>query len=854
MKALSRTTNTLISILSFHLIGVSICLGQENGEVFELSPFSVTTDGDIEYTSQNSISATRTNVGIKNLPQSIVVFNQDLLDDTNLVSLTGILDMDASFVNGFSSEDGVSGEIRARGMGVSSGSVLLVDGFESLATNSIIPIVGVERIEILKGPNAVLYGETSPAGVINRISKRPSFDRAFGSITAAIGDPNTNSKYSTDFSIDYSTPIDLKFFPEEWGEFAFRTEIQDATRALVKDQATAKAFTAYNALSWRKGNTSLDLDFTYGRTAADVPWAIGIMVDNGGLGTNGFATGTRRYGFNKPDGSFHKIDEAHGLRYTPSGTRTGDDDARKTENLAYRADFQHRFSERVSFRSQLKYEDFQIDRMENLILSGSDEWPVNKDPDTGNLVIGYTNPDTGEFLLGKRPGRVYGLEKFDGGIGALDWLVPRRPRYRHEDRQRIDMRNEILIEAETGGLKHNLLAGYQIQGDRGSRTRVEVRNPGSFPNPEDVANYPENGKWEFVSTIDPVGGGPLNFPASSYHDAQTGGAFVPRADYTQIRPNNVGKDTSSFYINDLISAMDDRLFINLGYRIQEDKDVRSSNVREADGDPITLGALYHLNDQRSVSVYANGNETFQPVYTVSDDGYDLPPITGDQFEFGLKVDLGAQLGRRPGLLTGNLTYFELEMVNLPVNISDDETQNIYRPSGVGRTSEGMELSFSSNPARGLRFFGSMAYLFDSENPALVRRAKDEATVNSISGGKLWPENVSQFVVNALARYQVLEGDMKGSFVSLGLRYNSKRNSEVDFGGGITRALPYLYHVPSETKLNLGLGREFERERSTWRVALFVDNLTDVLSTGRSINFKSSFDPGRTVRLQFKNSF
>ena len=44
----------------------------------------------------------------------------------------------------------------------------------------------------------------------------------------------------------------------------------------------------------------------------------------------------------------------------------------------------------------------------------------------------------------------------------------------------------------------------------------------------------------------------------------------------------------------------------------------------------------------------------------------------------------------------------------------------------------------------------------------------------------------QFVVTALARYQVLEGDMKGSFVSLGLRYNSKRNSEVDFGGGITR--------------------------------------------------------------------
>ena len=96
MKLQTRLINPIKWIIPIHFIALSICFGQENGEVFELSPFSVTTDGDIEYTSQNSISATRTNVGIKNLPQSIVVFNQDLLDDTNLVSLTGILDMDAS--------------------------------------------------------------------------------------------------------------------------------------------------------------------------------------------------------------------------------------------------------------------------------------------------------------------------------------------------------------------------------------------------------------------------------------------------------------------------------------------------------------------------------------------------------------------------------------------------------------------------------------------------------------------------------------------------------------------------------------------------------------------------------------
>ena len=62
-----------------------------------------------------------------------------------------------------SSEDS-GGEIRARAWGCHPVQFCWSTASESLATNSIIPIVGVERIEILKGPNAVLYGETSPAG------------------------------------------------------------------------------------------------------------------------------------------------------------------------------------------------------------------------------------------------------------------------------------------------------------------------------------------------------------------------------------------------------------------------------------------------------------------------------------------------------------------------------------------------------------------------------------------------------------------------------------------------------------------------------------------------------------------
>ena len=86
--------------------------------------------------------------------------------------------------------------------------------------------------------------------------------------------------------------------------------------------------------------------------------------------------------------------------------------------------------------------------------------------------------------------------------------------------------------------------------------------------------------------------------------------------------------------------MDDRLFINLGYRIQEDKDVRSSNVREADGDPITLGALISMIKGRLVYMRMATRRFSQFIRSATTV---MTYFTGDQFEFGLKVDLGAQL-------------------------------------------------------------------------------------------------------------------------------------------------------------------------------------------------------------------
>ena len=818
----------------------------EDSDIVELSPFTVVTEDDVEYTVANNISAARVNVATKNLPQSLVVFNQELLDDSNLVSLTNILDLDPSLTNGFSREGGV-GQILARGM--SGISLLYVDGFTTLGTNSIIPIAGVERIEILKGPNAVLYGETSPAGVINRITKRPSHDYSFGSIRGYVGQNNSNDILSRGLSVDFSTPLDLKFVPEEWGDFALRVELQHERRGTVKDTLPAEQLTAYYALNWRiSDRTSLNFNGWYAEATADVQWETPITVLDGGLGPDGWATGTVHHGFFQADGSFFHFDDPRSVRHTAPGKLMGDDDARKTQDFVYMLDFQHQFNDVFSFRSQAKYEDFLIDRLETLPLAG-DEWPINRSPDTGQLVVGYTNPQTGEFILGGRPGRSFGVERFGEPVTAVDWLIPRRPRLRDEDQRRFDLRNELLIQGNTGTFFHNLLLGQTLESFDSKRTRLEVRNPGQFPNPEDVINYPEDGKWEYVSVLDPVGGGPLNFPRSSNHFDQTGGVTVPRVDFAELNRHVADREVTAFYVNDLISGFDDRMFLNLGWRYQENKNNLSGS--KATSDTMSIGALYHLNDDKSLSLYANGNETFQPVFAISDDGYDLPPITGQQFETGLKFDLGSHT-KNPGLFSGSFTYYNIELINIPINVAENpDVDTILRPIGKGRKSEGLEFTFTSSPVEGLRLFGGVSYILNVFDPAL-----ESTTARSIGLGPedIWPQNVARWTANLLARYQFLDGKLEGWFATYGLRYNSARNSELLTGGGINRNINTFYRVPAESVMNLGVGKQFKGERSTWTVSLFVDNFTDEEALGRMMPWKVSFDPGRTWRLQIKNNF
>lgn len=63
-------------------------------------------------------------------------------------------------------------------------------------------LYNIERVEILKGPAAMIFGRGGGGGVINRVQKAPSAERLFGSVAGSV-----NSFGAWDVAIDLNTPI-----------------------------------------------------------------------------------------------------------------------------------------------------------------------------------------------------------------------------------------------------------------------------------------------------------------------------------------------------------------------------------------------------------------------------------------------------------------------------------------------------------------------------------------------------------------------------------------------------------------------------------------------------------------------
>ncbi len=135
----------------------------ESTEIVTLPEFSVTTTAATEYTSAESTTGTRVASKIQDLPFSVNVITGELLDDFNALEFRDQM----SFTSNVTAYETVATGYSVRGF---DADVQLRNGFRRIG---LIDKVNVERVEIIKGPAASIYGAVTPGGTVNIITRKP---------------------------------------------------------------------------------------------------------------------------------------------------------------------------------------------------------------------------------------------------------------------------------------------------------------------------------------------------------------------------------------------------------------------------------------------------------------------------------------------------------------------------------------------------------------------------------------------------------------------------------------------------------------------------------------------------------
>jgi iron complex outermembrane recepter protein len=160
--------------------------------VYLLDPFTITSGQDEGYSAKASAAGLGFVVDIEKLPIPINILTARFLQDSGNLTV-----QDATrYVSGISFSRNTKAEgFFLRGFDTSN---LLRNG-ERFNTPTDTTLI--ERVEVIKGPAAIIYGTTDPAGLINIVTKRPSFTPMTSVVT------NWDEYGTLRGSIDYNTPL-----------------------------------------------------------------------------------------------------------------------------------------------------------------------------------------------------------------------------------------------------------------------------------------------------------------------------------------------------------------------------------------------------------------------------------------------------------------------------------------------------------------------------------------------------------------------------------------------------------------------------------------------------------------------
>ncbi len=129
---------------------------------------------------QDQINALKTPTPIINVPQSVVVVSSEEITRRGFTSIGDIV----NHVPGLNTSQGEGHRDAVVFRGVRSTADFFLDGFRD-DVQYYRPLYNLEQVEVLKGPNALLFGRGGTGGVINRVTKKGSLGDNFTDLGVA---------------------------------------------------------------------------------------------------------------------------------------------------------------------------------------------------------------------------------------------------------------------------------------------------------------------------------------------------------------------------------------------------------------------------------------------------------------------------------------------------------------------------------------------------------------------------------------------------------------------------------------------------------------------------------------------
>lgn len=784
-------------------------------DVIQLPTFTVSTDKDVGYRAANSVSATRIDTPIKDLPFAISAFTEQFMNDLGALDLQDVLRYAPSVTSGDKSF--VAGNNRFSIRGFDGDVPPQRNGF---AGNRNTDSANVARVEVIKGPASLLYGQIVPGGTVNYITKRPNLKKQFLGLKTSIGDQG-------DYRVvaDVNQPIGDRAAVRVIGSWNQDPEwaVTGSTHSWLVAPSLALQLT-------KKMSLVVDYEKLSRRETPPVGMQPNVQIV-GFSGAPSASTFVKVSDRSYQQGLYDAGSVNLGFLGMPpiasDFNYQGDHDYKKADYENFNAELNLQIGDHWVARANYSWNARNVAYK----LTGLAQWDVTPTAAYRTSTLSYFDY-LNEYLANP-------MGVLTDPTKTASVLLSRRKRIQTSSDSYNTYQADLTGKYELAGVKINPLFGAyrQYSHTGGGMTLSSSSSYGNYSAtdgslPFTPWNYFDSSTWDRSPDYDeyalPVSssGGVTRGREDAYYGVLTMKAFNDRLIFIGgARYDRYRSGGSSGYTYDVNKTTPQ---YGAGWRLTRDSLLFANYSRSflVDGTSLTIE-----NPDYNPAIPLNTTTNPQSIKTPA------APTRGMGYEFGYKTDFFN------GRLSGTATWFHLEradrivtvrqpVVGLNANGVLSTTEVTFSKQGTVDQSEGVELEFTLSPRDNWQIYATYTAM-DIRTTKITLPTPRLATDSKVSGDYAsylkgfydavallegaTPEGSAERLASLWTRYTFASGSLKGLWVAGGGNYTSPKAQRT--------ANPALF-LPAYTLFDAAIGYSWKHNKQPWEVTLNIKNITD----------------------------